>query len=246
MALIVADRVKETATTTGTGAFTLAGAMTGYRAFSAVCATADTCYYTIQAVDADGVPTGAWEVGLGTYSSANTLTRTTVLSSSTGSAVDFSAGAKQVWIDLAASQVNSISPKITSLQRSTNQSIANSSWTTVSWDTTAVRDDVGAFSAGAPTLLTCPTGYTKVRLTLYTSWANNSTGLRYSGLNINTVSLFTDQKNAANESGGGIRTPWMPIAATQSVYALVYQTSGGNLNLSAGFGPSRLEAEWLP
>lgn len=110
MALIVADRIKETSTTTGTGAFTLAGAITGFRAFSTVCTSpSDTCYYAIQAFDGSGVPTGDWEVGLGTYSAANTLTRTTVLSSSNaGSAVNFAAGTKQVWIDLAAAQASSL------------------------------------------------------------------------------------------------------------------------------------------
>ena len=107
MACIIADRVKETSTTTGTGALTLAGAMTGYRAFSTVCTSpSDICYYCIQAVDGSGNPTGAWEVGLGTYSGANTLTRTSVLSSSNAnSVVTLAAGTKQVWIDLAAAQV---------------------------------------------------------------------------------------------------------------------------------------------
>jgi hypothetical protein len=107
MTLQIADRVKELSTTTGTGALTLAGAVTGFRAFSAVCTSpSDTCYYALQAVDGSGVPTGEWEVGLGTYSAANTLTRTTVLASSNaGSAVNFAAGTKQVWIDIPAAQV---------------------------------------------------------------------------------------------------------------------------------------------
>lgn len=144
MALIVADRVKETSTTTGTGAFTLAGAMTGFRAFSAVCAVADTCYYCIQAVDGDGNPTGEWEVGSGTYSAANTLTRTTVLSSSTGSAVNFAAGTKQVWVDLAAAQVLPVLDKgYAYLSAAANTTTAG--WQKVpldatSWDTNSLWD----------------------------------------------------------------------------------------------------------
>ncbi len=103
MAKIWADRVAETSTTTGTGDFTLAGAVTGFRAFSAVCATSDTVEYMIEAVDGSGVPTGEWEIGLGTYSAANTLTRTTVRSSSNaGAAVNFSAGTKHVALMLPA------------------------------------------------------------------------------------------------------------------------------------------------
>lgn len=100
MPRISEDRVLETSTTTGTGDFTLAGAVTGFRAFSAVMTSpSDTCYYGIEAVDGSGVPTGEWETGLGTYSAANTLTRTTVLESSNGgAAVNFSAGTKRVFI----------------------------------------------------------------------------------------------------------------------------------------------------
>lgn len=107
MPLVFADRVKESSTTTGTGAFTLDGAVnSSFRAFSSVCSVADTCYYAITAVDGAGAPTGAWEVGRGTYSAADTLTRTTVLASSNaGAAVDFAAGDKHVWIDLAAAAV---------------------------------------------------------------------------------------------------------------------------------------------
>ena len=47
MALVIADRVKETTTTTGTGAISLAGAATNFRAFSSVMSNADTTYYAI-------------------------------------------------------------------------------------------------------------------------------------------------------------------------------------------------------
>ena len=39
MALIVADRVKQESTTTGTGTFTLAGSVDGFQNFSDVCST---------------------------------------------------------------------------------------------------------------------------------------------------------------------------------------------------------------
>jgi hypothetical protein len=99
MAHVTADRVRDTSTTTGTGAFTVSGsAPTGYRTFSAVCSTSDTFWYAIAHQSA-----AEWEVGLGTYSSSNTVTRTTVLkSSNSNSAVSFSAGTKDVFITLAA------------------------------------------------------------------------------------------------------------------------------------------------
>lgn len=104
--LQIADRIRETSTTTGTGPLTLAGAAAGYAAFSSACVVGDTCYYGLQAVDGSGNPTGAWEVGIGTYSAANTLTRTTILASSNaGAAVNLAAGTIQVWVDYPARAV---------------------------------------------------------------------------------------------------------------------------------------------
>ncbi len=105
MSLIIADNIKETSTSTGTGAMTLAGAVTGARAFSAKCVVGDTCFFAIRAVDAAGAPTGDWETGLGTYSAASTLTRTTLLDSSTGAVVSFAAGTKHVYLTQPAAQV---------------------------------------------------------------------------------------------------------------------------------------------
>lgn len=103
MTLVVADRVKETTVTTGTGALALQGAVTGFQTFAAKMAVNDTCWYSLQAVDATGLPSGAWEVGIGTYSGTNTLTRTSILSSSNGgAAVNLAAGTKHVWIGVPA------------------------------------------------------------------------------------------------------------------------------------------------
>ena len=78
MALVLADRVRETTTTTGTGSVTLGGAYTSFQTFSAGIGNGNTTYYTI----ANSV-SGEWEVGLGTYTSAsNTLSRDTVFASS--------------------------------------------------------------------------------------------------------------------------------------------------------------------
>ena len=94
MALVLKDRVKETTTTTGTGTVTLAGAVSGFQSFS-VIGNGNTTYYAI--VDQ---ATGAWEVGLGTYTATGTtLARTTILeSSNAGAAVNFGAGSKEVFV----------------------------------------------------------------------------------------------------------------------------------------------------
>ena len=99
MALVINDRVKETTTTTGTGTVTLGGAVSGFDTFAAGIGNSNTTYYCIQL--------GAeFEVGLGTLAGdSSTLARTTVISSSNSdSAVDFSAGAKNVFCTLPASK----------------------------------------------------------------------------------------------------------------------------------------------
>lgn len=99
MPLVLADRVKETTTTTGTGTITLDGASTGFRSFSVV-GNGNTTYYTIA-----GQGTSEWEVGIGTYTaSGTTLSRDTVLASSAGAPTKttFSSGTKDVFVTYPA------------------------------------------------------------------------------------------------------------------------------------------------
>jgi hypothetical protein len=101
MALVLNDRVKETTTTTGTGTFTLAGAVTGFETFGTGVGNSNTTYYAVT------LPGSAeFEVGLGTLSSdSSTLARTTVISSSNSdNAVNFSAGTKTIFCTLPASK----------------------------------------------------------------------------------------------------------------------------------------------
>tara|TARA_R110001599_G_scaffold234353_2_gene433474 strand:- start:5280 stop:5624 length:345 start_codon:yes stop_codon:yes gene_type:complete len=93
----VFDRVKETSETTGTGALTLAGAEVGFDAFSDRLSVGDQTFYTVS----DDL--GNYEVGLGTYSAANTLSRGEVYSSTNSdSFVDFGVGSKLVFITYPA------------------------------------------------------------------------------------------------------------------------------------------------
>jgi hypothetical protein len=95
MAHIIADRVKDVSTTTGTGDFTLAATPDStFRTFSDVMSASDTTFYAIVHRTLD-----EWEVGIATYAGGDVLERTTILSSSDGTTVvDFTAGAKDVAI----------------------------------------------------------------------------------------------------------------------------------------------------
>jgi hypothetical protein len=117
MALVVKDRVQETSTTTGTGTLTLSGALAGFQSFS-VIGNGNTTYYTIAG-------NGEWEVGIGTYTaSGTTLSRDTILESSNGgTAVNFSAGIKNVFVTYPAEKsVDTETP-----QTITNKTISGAS-----------------------------------------------------------------------------------------------------------------------
>ena len=91
-----AARVAETATTTGTGAITLAGALGGHQTFGTAYGTGgntDVGYGIV-------MDSGQWEVGLGTFlGGTNQLQRDTVIMGSAGaSKVNFPVGSKTIYI----------------------------------------------------------------------------------------------------------------------------------------------------
>jgi hypothetical protein len=112
MAYLRPYRVAETTTSTGTGNVTIAGAVAGYGAFSDELAGADTATIVIEAIDANGAPTGQWEICDTVFTSPSTLSRGTLRDSSTNSRIDFAAGTKRVFaisprdaVDLASADV---------------------------------------------------------------------------------------------------------------------------------------------
>jgi hypothetical protein len=141
MPLVLADRVKELTTSTGTGTITLAGAVTGYQSFSVV-GNGNTTHYVI----AGG---SQWEVGIGTYtSSGTTLSRDSVLASSnSGSLVNFSAGTKDVFVSYPAGKAVSID----ATQTLTNKTLTS---VTITAPTASATTDVGTNSRGNRTLST--------------------------------------------------------------------------------------------
>lgn len=101
-----ANRAKMTTTTTGTGALTLGSAVDGFQTFDAAgVSDSDVVRYVIE--DGDD-----WEIGEGTYTaSGTTLTRTVLESSNADTAISLS-GDAQVFIGLAAGDVEPANSEI--------------------------------------------------------------------------------------------------------------------------------------
>lgn len=150
MPLVIADRVKETTSTTGTGTITLAGASSGFQSFAAV-GNGNQTFYTIA-----GQSSSEWEVGIGTYTaSGTTLSRDTILASSnSGSAVNFSAGTKDVFITYPAGRaaLGTANQAIVTNNTSITQS--------VTLDSGFNGHSVGPVTISTSVAVTAPTGQT--------------------------------------------------------------------------------------
>jgi hypothetical protein len=178
MSLILADRVRETTQTTGTGTITLDGAVQGFQSF-AVIGNNNTTYYTINR--------GAeWEVGLGTYY-GGTLSRDTVYASSnSGSKVNFSAGSKDVFVTYPASKsVNEDANNRVLIPYTTGTTNVGSLNV---GDATAHTDSgvIAGFTASEPLYLYTSLQNTSTANTSYASYAVNDGGhTAYGELGIN-------------------------------------------------------------
>ena len=97
-----ADRIKEGAVVTGAGDITLTGAYTGYRTFSSVFTDGQVITYEIYNTSDD-----TWEIGSGVFhTSTNSITRTTLKSSSTGASISFGSGTKVCFNTVSASELS--------------------------------------------------------------------------------------------------------------------------------------------
>jgi len=173
----LADRVKETTTTTGTGTLNLAGAETGFRTFVSGAGNAAVVYYTIVG-QAGGAAAGEWEVGFGTVTDAapDTLSRTTILSSSNaGAAVDFSAGTKDVFLTAPTASLGFSGALVTLSADVTTNTGAELS---VPWNTETY--DVGGWHDNGtnPARFTVPAGVDRVIIKVGILWELHATGTR--------------------------------------------------------------------
>ena len=197
MSLVLADRVRETTQTTGTGTLTLDGAVQGFQSFS-VIGNNNTTYYTINRGS-------EWEVGIGTYY-GGTLSRDTVLDSSNAkSKVNFSAGSKDVFVTYPAEKsVNQDANNrvlIPYTSGTTNVGSLNVGNATVHTDSGVIA----GFTASEPLYLYTSLQNTSASNTSYASYAVNDGGhTAYAELGINNANY---SYSAAGFPNNGFSTP---------------------------------------
>lgn len=188
----LADRVKETSTTTGTGTYSLAGAATGYRAFSAAFATADTVYYCVE----DGTD---WEVGIGTLTTGTpwTLARTTILASSNaGAAVNWAAGTRNVFCTAAAGALAGKEtlwiPAGALTARTTNGPAAGSVETTTNKVMVKTLDYDQTTAEYAQFSARMPKGWNRGTITAYFLWSSAISGTNAVVWGLQAVAISDD------------------------------------------------------
>jgi hypothetical protein len=210
MALVINDRVKETTTTTGTGAVSLGGAVTGFETFAAGVGNSNTTYYAIVHQTA-----AEFEVGLGTLDGdSSDLTRTTVISSSNSdSAVDFAAGTKDVFCTIPASKL---------IFEDANNDATIGRNLTVTGDLTVSGDDITmATNTSGAALIGDGTNFNPVAISGDISIAANGTAAIGSGVvvnaDINSSAAIAISKTALTAGTGiSLSTNTLNVDAAQT------------------------------
>ena len=222
MAHVIKDRVRDTSTSTGTGAFTVSGtAPTGYQTFSAAMTTSDTIWYSISHQSAN-----EWEVGLGTYSASNEITRTTVLASSnSGSAVSFSAGTKDIFTTLPSSIITNFQgskqtiwlPATAMASRTTNGAASGTVEMTTNKNMFKTLDFDTTTQEYAQFAIRMPKSWNESTVTFAPVWSHASTTTNF-GVVWSLAGVAVSDDDAGDVAFGTVQTSTDTGGTTNDVY----------------------------
>ena len=211
MALVIADRVKETTTTTGTGTINLAGAASGFQSFVSGVGNSNTTFYTIE--DANG----AWEIGIGTITDASpdTLARTTVLATSNGDTtkITLSSGThtvfgtypagKAVYLDASGNLSHTVDiSSDTNLAGGTGITLTGDTLSTT--DSEIVHDNLSGFVANEHIDWTTDQGSTNIHSGNYTDTNTMGSGFTVSATTDTNATTITEGDDLFFAAGTGI------------------------------------------
>lgn len=248
MALKTANRVSETTTTTGQGTLNLAGARTGFQTFVNGIGTTNTCYYSIT----DGID---WEIGLGTVTDAtpDTLSRDVLIESTNATTfVNWGSGEKTVRCALAAPTYR------VKVSLSSVQSIASGTSTGLTWTNGEEDYDEGSWHDGGganPERFSLPAALAGrvIQASASIRFVGNATGRRRLGIyRYNSVSSLMESiiQNRPSNNPGAV--DWLNVSGTLGPAStgdyfevVVYQNSGGSLNVEPGTNNTHAEFEAL-
>lgn len=233
---ILADNVRQTTTTTGTGIVTLDGTVSGKKTFFDGLTTLDYTKYVIRHENGIDFETGYGQF-TGTGISTDTLSRAFLQSSSTGSLLNLSAGTHEVFIGNSAV---SDSFHGAMLDQQTDVTVTNVVTTLIGEN--EVYDTDNIWDVGQPTRLTVPDWASYVRLSGNAAFTANVTGSRNISCFKNGAStngfdgLFRDLRLAANTTTYMNATSGIVSVQPNDYFELgVFQSSGGNLDMLAAW-----------
>lgn len=209
------NRVLETVTTVGAGAYTLGGLVLGYQtALAAGCIAGETYGYFAEAIDANGALTGAFEVGEGTYT-AGVLTSTSVSSSSnSGAKVSWTAGTKRIGLTLTAETLVSLASGGGTVDLTTAPvSTAQAASIALKANTTALDAEIARAQLAEAGKASQATTYTKTE-----DDANHAQTLLAIGAKANTATTL---------AGYGIADSYTATVIDGKLSALVLASGGG-------------------
>ena len=233
MSLILSDRVKETTITAGTGTITLGGALGGFVSFGSTVGEGNQTYYVIE-------NDTRWEVGIGTYS-AGSLSRDTVISSSSGGSKISLSGVSFVFIALS-SEKSLFKNLDGNVVTSGDIILGSGSLSTTNGDITTNNLTASSF-AGANFITSSSGMISSGMLTLSRPNAGNFfQAYLDDGIN-KTVSLHTDGSSSPEWKLGLKSGPSSPTSAPTYAYVFgadgnvgLYANSQNSLDLTHGAG----------